>query len=442
MTQTPARSKRFRALFGSVCLALYVGASLEASAQGIGLPVPVPSTAPPNVIREPLDKARDTVNEKTKAADRLLKRDKIGRPADPKLFDLDDRGNRVIRGEVLAVSPSRESLRIARSLKFSVSRERRLSGLDLEIVVLNPPEGLSSNEALKRLRAADPAGRYDLNHVFDPSGSADAKASGSDSANASGEGKSLGLVDGGIDQAHPAFRHAHIKTFNAVSRADPFPTEHGTAVASLLIGDDDGFQGALPGAQLYAADVFGGEARGGSAEAVARGLAWLAEKEVAVVTMSLAGPRNELIAATVQAMIKRGHVIVAAVGNDGPAAAPVYPAAIPGVVAVTSVDARRQLQLDAGRGEHVTFAALGVDIKAAGLEGGYTSVTGTSYAAPLIAGAIAREISEPDPALATQTIARFESRAIDLGTPGRDASFGYGLLEGESASTALSREAD
>lgn len=404
--------------------------------------MPVPSTSPPNVIREPLDQARETVRDKTKTADRILNRDKAGRPNDPKLFDRDDLGNRFIRGEVLAVSPTPDSLRIARSLKFSVSRERRLSGLDLEVVVLTPPEGLSASEALKRLRAADPAGRYDLNHVFDPSGSTSTATSGASAAALSGEGKSVGLVDGGIDETHPAFRHSRIKTFNALSRSDPFPTEHGTAVASLLVGEDDGFHGALPGAQLYAADVFGGEARGGSAEAVSRGLAWLAEKEVAVVTMSLAGPRNELIAATVEAMIKRGHVIVAAVGNDGPAAAPVYPAAIPGVIAVTSVDARRQLQLDAGRGAHVTFAALGVDIKAASLEGSYTSLTGTSYAAPLIAGAIAREISQPDPALAKQIVAGLEARAIDLGTPGRDTSFGFGLLEDASASTALSREAD
>jgi subtilisin family serine protease len=198
-------------------------------------------------------------------------------------------------------------------------------------------------------------------------------------------------------------------------------------------------RGALPGARLFAADVFGGEARGGAADAVARGLGWLAEKEVAVIAISLAGPQNALIESAISALVARGHVVVAAAGNDGPAAAPVYPGAYPSVIAVTSVDEGRRLQLDAGRGPHIAFAALGVDIEAAALGGGYAPITGTSYAVPRVAGIFAIAIDAPSPAAAASALDSVKAQAIDLGDPGRDSSFGYGYLDGAAPTASLAK---
>ena len=202
------------------------------------------------------------------------------------------------------------------------------------------------------------------------------------------------------------------------------PAAHGTAVASLMVGQDGRFQGAAPGAQLLAADVYCDAPDGGSALRVAQGLAWLAREHVAVVNISLVGPANLLLKQAVVAAQMRGMLLVAAVGNDGPAAAPLYPAAWPGVVAVTGVDARRRVLPEAGRGTHVRFAAPGSELWGASADGGYVKLRGTSFAAPLVAGLLAR-----DPVLE-----HLRASAIDLGPAGRDDIYGWGLV-GEALRT-------
>ena len=126
----------------------------------------------------------------------------------------------------------------------------------------------------------------------------------------------IGMIDGGIDRHNGDFADATILVRNFAGDKSSVPTEHGTAVASLLVGR--GGQGTLPSAELYAADVYGGEASGGAADDIARALGWLAQNNVPVANISLAGPPNIILEAAVKAFLKRGHIIVAAVGNDGP----------------------------------------------------------------------------------------------------------------------------
>src|SRR5690606_13341212 len=152
-------------------------------------------------------------------------------------------------------------------------------------------------------------------------------------ASAARSGVSLGLIDGGV-AAHPSV--AGRVEQRGFARGAPSPSRHGTAVASLLIGEGT-VRGAAPGARLLAADVYGAAPAGGKASAIARALGWLVQRGAAVVTISLVGPDNKLLALAVQRAQARGLLIVAAVGNDGPAAPPAYPAAYPGVLGVTGV---------------------------------------------------------------------------------------------------------
>jgi subtilisin family serine protease len=192
----------------------------------------------------------------------------------------------------------------------------------------------------------------------------------------------------------------------------------------------------LPGAKLYAADVYGGGATGGSADSIARGLAWVADSGATVINVSLVGPSNRLVEAVVKALIGRGHVIVAAVGNDGPAKAVEYPAAYDGVIAVTSVDRNMHVQIDANRGPQISYAAIGVDVPVASLNRSYGRATGTSFASPVVAARFAWLMARPDPAAARRADERLQVQAIDLGAAGRDPVFGYGFL----ASTPLHTE--
>jgi subtilisin family serine protease len=116
---------------------------------------------------------------------------------------------------------------------------------------------------------------------------------------------------------------------------------------------------------LFVADVYGGSRAAGSASSIVRALSWLASKRPQVVNISLVGPQNLLIERAVQTLRARGIAIVAAVGNDGPAAPPQYPASYPGVVAVTAVDARGRALPEAGKASHLDFAAPGADMAAA-----------------------------------------------------------------------------
>jgi subtilisin family serine protease len=177
-------------------------------------------------------------------------------------------------------------------------------------------------------------------------------------------------------------------------RATSPPTPHGTAIASLLVGKSKDFSGYLPGASLYAADVYGGAADGGSALDIARALNWLARKGIAVTNISLSGPPNALLGAAVKAFIGAGHVLVAAAGNNGPAAPPNFPAAYPGVICVTSVDRDQEFELDANLSD-CRFAARGVDVRAASLPRGYGRFTGTSYAAPMVSARFALLMPNP-----------------------------------------------
>lgn len=307
-------------------------------------------------------------------------------------------GNVVVRGEILAWSPGPAGLRAAAAAGLSVTREEGYPELGQRLLVLRVPQGSGQALAdlLQTLRAADPEGVYDYNHLFTGSGMQGAGGAGGGSAGASPAGPvRVGLVDSGVDRSHAVFEDVALRQWGCGGAQRPAP--HGTAVAALMVGRSPHFQGAAPGASLYAADVYCDDPAGGSVDRILGALAWLARERVGVVNVSLVGPRNAALGRAVEAMQGRGHLLVAAVGNDGPAAPPLYPAGYPGVVGVSGVDRRGQPLPEAGRGPQVMFAAPGSQMVSA-VPGSppYRQVRGTSYAAPIVAGLLARRLPQPD----------------------------------------------
>jgi subtilisin family serine protease len=139
------------------------------------------------------------------------------------------------------------------------------------------------------------------------------------------------------------------------------------------------------GSRLYVADVYGGNRAAGSATAIVKALGWLSGRHPEVINISLVGPPNRIVERAIRIVQSRGIEVVAAVGNDGPAAPPQYPASYAGVIAVTAVDAGGRALPEAGKATHLDFAAPGADMAAALPGTGYTRVRGTSFAAPLAA---------------------------------------------------------
>ena len=355
-------------------------------------------------------------------------------------LDRDPKGELIVRAEVLA-QPSGPAAREALlSAGFKPLREEPLDGLDEALIVMKAPPDMSLADAVARARAIDPAGAYDFHHIYLGSGSVGAPGAASTPAVVaepvprSAGPLQVGLIDSGVDDAHPTLRHAEILRHGCADGAHPAP--HGTAVASLMVGVGDRFTSALPRATLYAGDAYCDAATGGSVEAIARELAWMARMRVAVVNISLVGPSNQILQRVIEHAVARGMLIVAAVGNDGPAAPPLYPASWPGVVGVGAVDGKLRLLPEGARGPQVMFVAPGADMAAAASgTRAFVPVRGTSFAAPFVAGLLAAGYQQASPDGARAALARLAAGARDLPQAPRDG-IGRGLVA-ESLSTPL-----
>ncbi len=238
----------------------------------------------------------------------------------------------------------------------------------------------------------------------------------------------IGMIDSQVDTSHPSLASTHIESRAFTSRGADMPRFHGTAIASIIAADGGGYRGLAPRAEVYAAAVFEQDAERGeiaSTVSLVRALDWLLTSGVDVVNISLAGPPNRLLEAALKRAAQEKVTILAAAGNGGPVAPPMYPAAYDTVVAVTAVDANGQVFRLANRGDYLDIAAPGVGMMHAQAGGGFAASSGTSFAVPFAATAAARlHYLYPEQDVLQALI----SSAQDLGPPGRDDIYGYGLL--------------
>jgi hypothetical protein len=231
----------------------------------------------------------------------------------------------------------------------------------------------------------------------------------------------IGVIDTAINLAHPMLSGAHIDAINLLVPGETAAApDHGTAVVSVLAGQKP-WAGLVPTAHLYTISVFRQRAQqvDSTAELLIRALDRLVQMRVKVINISLGGPDNRLLERAVGLVHGQGVVVVAAVGNQGPRARPLYPAGYAGVVAVTAVDLLGRPYPRANQGNHVTLAAPGVDIPVAAPHGRVVYQSGTSLAAPFVTAALA----------AGASLDALTAAAVDLGDAGRDPVFGWGLLQ-------------
>ena len=331
----------------------------------------------------------------------------------------DARGEEHIDREiVLIVADARAVQDIVRS-GYPVLSQETLSAAGYVLVRVRARDaGAGSLEALRRLQ---PDATVAYNHVYRPNRGEAVSVSATPAAIRAPGNAVAGLVDARVDAAHPMLRNV---TIHEAHFEDGLPaaTDHATALASVFAARQDRVT-------LYSASVFtgtGGDTFGASAASIAQALNWLAENGVQAINVSLSGPPNPILESVIRRLSARGHVVVAAVGNDGPSRTVRYPAAYPEAVAVTAVDAGHAIYRYANRGPEVDFSALGVGLTVAAHGGGAQSVSGTSFAAPIVTLAIARSAGPSGGALRAKEILR--THAADLGTPGPDPVFGWGLI--------------
>jgi subtilisin family serine protease len=250
---------------------------------------------------------------------------------------------------------------------------------------------------------------------------------------AKGDNILVAIIDSGIDASHPELSGAVADTFNTIG-TQASPHKHGTAIAGLVVAHGK-LMGSAPGARILGIRAFdpAGASAEGSTFNILKGLDWAAANGARVINMSFAGPSDPAIHRSLEAAHKRGIVLVAAAGNQGPKSPPLYPAADPNVIAVTATDADDKLFELSNRGRHIAVAAPGAQILVAIPDGGYEVSSGTSYSAAEVSGIIALMLERKGDITPDQVRGILLATARDLGPKGPDIMFGAGLADAYGA---------
>jgi len=239
---------------------------------------------------------------------------------------------------------------------------------------------------------------------------------------ATGDKGLVAVIDSGIDTAHPDLAGAVAATFDVLGPHESHP--HGTAIAGAIAAHGR-LIGVAPRVRLLAVRSLDATGQGTSLSIV-DGIEWAIARGARVLNMSFAGPQDPLLRQHLAAVHARGVVMVAAAGNEGPASAPLYPAADPHVIAVTATDADDHLYALANRGRHIVLAAPGVDVLEPAPNDGVQLISGTSVAAAHVSG-IAALILERAPGLRPDDVRRILTRsaaALNLSQAKDDCSAG------------------
>jgi thermitase len=260
-------------------------------------------------------------------------------------------------------------------------------------------------------------------------------------------GAKIGFVDTGIDAAHEdlagkVVNCAGVRSFGIdllIIKLLDDPTivpgrcaddnGHGTHVAGTAAARANnglGIAGVAFNSPLAICKALDSKGAG-SLAAIANCIMYLNSQGAKIISLSLGGLGSRTLADAVAAVTANGSLLVAASGNSGDATLS-FPAAFPQVVSVAAVDRWGARAPFSTFNSDVEVAAPGVDILSTWLGGGYRTLSGTSMATPYVAG-VAAIIAARYPAGGPAAWrAKLTSSAVDLGAPGRDPQFGFGLV--------------
>lgn len=246
-----------------------------------------------------------------------------------------------------------------------------------------------------------------------------------------GEGVTVAVVDSGVAK-HFALDEAVVDYRNFTTDSDIHDTlGHGTHCAGVIGARTGAAKGIAPKAKLLSLKVLGHSGMG-SNDAVAQAVTYATEAKVDIISMSLGSVRpDDRVHTAIKAAYDKGIIVVCAAGNDGGSVN--YPAAFPETIAVGAVDRSGNVCEFSSRGREIAVAAPGADITSTWLANGYATISGTSMAAPFVAGILALYVSackhdgdKVDHSHVTDALAK---TCKDVGATGRDDVYGWGLLD-------------
>lgn len=242
-----------------------------------------------------------------------------------------------------------------------------------------------------------------------------------------GEGVLIGLIDGPVDISHKSFQ-GRIKQINLlpVKVGSAAYLSHGTAMAGVLMSSNPRI-GIAPAAKLLSIAAFNyttNKKSSSNSKLVAQAIDIAIQKKVDILNLSFSGGKDLLVDKLIQKARKKGILVVASCGNDA-SNKPAYPAASDGVLAVTAVDHLKNTYVHANTGAYIDVAAPGVGVLTTAPGNRYRLSTGTSLAAANVSASLALLLAKK-PKI-SQSLLTYT--AVDLGEPGRDSSYGEGLID-------------
>ena len=343
---------------------------------------------------------------------------------------------------IVATTSMEEATALAVFLKqynISVKRRSRYPYLGIVVSVLRIPEASDTAVIIQQLRENNSNLWIDFNHRYqlldsisapkpDPKNWAYENIGFSTLNTCKPLVKSaaikIGVIDTAISTQAPLNQALIIRQPFLPSGTKAGKADHGTAVASLLLGSaKHSIPGLVPTAELYSAAIFRSRNKtiDTTSELIIKALNWLAGEQVTTINMSFGGHRNLLVELVLSQLIKNNFTIVSAAGIDKNNK-PLYPAAQKGVIAVRAVDANNKAFSEKIQGTFIDFAAPGVDLWLLNAEGRARYQSGSSFAAPFVAASIS--FLNKDKNIYKQ----LKKTAKDLGDKGRDKLFGWGLI--------------
>jgi subtilisin len=247
-----------------------------------------------------------------------------------------------------------------------------------------------------------------------------------------GTGVKVAILDTGI-ATHPDLVIAGGTSIVSDNYTDT--NGHGTAVAGVVaaVADGQGLVGIAPAASLYAVKIMN-DSSGSISDAIA-GVQWAIDNNMSIIVMSFGmSSESEILKTTVQDASNHGILLIAASGNDGTEQF-IYPAAYESVIAVGALTTSNQRADFSNYGLQLELSAPGVGINSTSLNNGYFTGSGTSFAAPHVAGVAALDWAYNPALTSTQLRGKLRNDARDLGITGRDDEYGFGLVTVNLTST-------
>lgn len=248
-----------------------------------------------------------------------------------------------------------------------------------------------------------------------------------------GSGVVVAVLDTGVDASHPDFGDRVLPGKDFVDPAGDARTDpngHGTHVAGIIAAADDGagITGVAPAARILPVRVLAENGVGDDAW-LALGIVWAVDNGAHVLNLSVGGAvPSTLLEDSINYALDRGALVIISSGNDGAFKnEPSYPAAYPAAFAVGATDSSDRRSMFSNTGSYLDIAAPGSWIRSTWPGGRYQLLSGTSMAAPFVAGSAAL-LQEATGSRGRDLAALLTAHAIDLSPSGRDDLFGAGLV--------------